>query len=168
MPPSKTGPSEKKQGGNPLRDLFEGGGVIPISPLHQIFQEAALQAGWSPPWKQLNLTNAKKEAGKRSGENRDGRRHIRRSLVMVARKRLKPDLRRTPYSNDALEALRVEYKLLLNKGADDPDPIISGIHLALSDTDRKLLKKASDDTLKKDLQAIRRMSGIKREDPDTP
>jgi hypothetical protein len=110
----------------------------------------------------LGTRTKRKKAGKRSGVSRGGRKEIRRSLVLLARKRLTAELQRTPYANDALEALREEYAYLLGKGADDPDPIISGIHSALSATDRNWLKTASDDTLKKDLIAIRRMRGVKR------
>lgn len=152
--------SSAKTQSSQLRDLFDH--VIPPSPLHQAVQDAARQAGWSPPWERPDETHNRKKAGKRSGISREGRKQIRRSLVILARNRLSPELRRTPYANDAFDALRMEYRHLLSKGADDPDPIISGILSALSETDRKRLKKAGDDTLKKDLQAIRRMSGVKR------
>lgn len=155
MPRSKARSSDSQ-----LRDLFEG--VIPASPLHQVFQDAARQAGWSPAWERPDHTQDRKKAGKLSAKSRGGRQQIRRSLVVLARTRLSPELRLTPYANDAIDALRKEYRHLLSKGADDPDPIISAMHSALSDTDRKWLKKAGDDTLKKDLQAIRRMSGVKR------
>lgn len=161
MPRSKTGSSAKtKTPSSQLRDLFDG--VIPESPLHQVFQDAARQAGWSAPWERPDHTQDRKKAGKISGKSRGGRKAIRQSLVVLARGRLSPELRRTPYAGEALEALRKEYDDLVRKGVDDPHPIISGIHSALSDTDRKWLKKASDDTLMKDLKAIRRMSGVKR------
>ena len=159
MPRAKTGSSAKTQSIQ-LRDLFEG--VIPPSPLHQAFQDAARQAGWSPPWERLDQTHNRKKAGKSSGASRQGRREIRRSLLSLARMRLPPELRRTPYSIAAFEALRKGYDRLVSKGADDPDPVLSGILSALSETDRKWLKKAGDDTLKKDLQALRRIRGIKR------
>jgi len=145
---------------NPFRELFQG--VISPSPLHHDMREAARQEGWVSPWEHEDQTSKRKKAGKSSGVSRWGRREMRRSLLQLARDRLSPELRRTPYANDALEALRKEYDRLLSKDADDPDPIISGIHSGLSATDRKWLKKASDDTLKKDLQAIRRMRGVKR------
>lgn len=158
MPPSKAGSRAKKQQSGALHDFFLWRG-IPPSPLHQALQDAAIQAGWSSPWE---LEQEKIKAGKSSGRRRAGRAQLRQSLLIYARLRLSPDHRRTPYANDALEALRKEYDNLLSKGADDPDPIVAGIHSALSATDRKWLKKASDETLKKDLQAIRRMRGVTR------
>jgi hypothetical protein len=159
MPRSKTR-SRAKQQATTLRDLFEH--VLPPSPLHQAVQHAARQAGWSPPWELPDQTSNRQKAGKSSGVSRGGRMGLRRSLLMLARMQLSPEHRRTPYSNAAFGALRTQYDYLLSKGVDDPDPILSGILSALSATDRKWLKKASDDTLKKDLQAIRRMSGVKR------
>jgi hypothetical protein len=159
MLPSKT-PSRTKQPATALRDLFEH--VIPPSPLHQAIQDAAREAGWSPPWELPDQTASRKKAGKSSGASRKGRKEIRRSLLTLARMQLSPEHRRTPYSDAAFEALRTQYEHLLSKGSDDPDPLISGILSALSATDRKWLKKASDDTLKKDLQAIRRMRGVTR------
>jgi hypothetical protein len=149
-----------EQPSNPFRELFQG--AIPPSALHQAAREAARQEGWVPPGDHEDQTAKRRKAGKSSGASRSGRSQMRRSLVMLARDLLSPELRLTPYAEGAIEALRHKYDQLLSKGSDDPDPIISGIHSALSENDRKWLKKASDETLKKDLQAIRRMRGVTR------
>jgi hypothetical protein len=163
MPPSTSRNRDKKSRskklgitGTPLsegyRELFQWYGVPPSS-LHEALQTAARQEGWLPPWEHQVQ---KQEAGKTSGTSRAGLAAIRRLLVNVARSHLSPDLRRVPYSEKALDALRTQYDRVLLKGQDDADPIISGIQSALSERDRATLKRVSRDTLIKDLKEIRR------------
>jgi hypothetical protein len=85
---------------------------------------------------------------------------MRLSIVNLARERISPHHRRTPYSGASLAVLREEYDALLASNANDPDPIIAAIHSALSRADRDFLRRASDDTILKDLQKIRRRRGI--------
>jgi hypothetical protein len=140
-----------------LVDLFRQSPFgIPPSPLQQIFQEAAKEAGWIPPSELERQSDQKRKAGERSGISRSGRKEVRLSLVWYALRQLSPKYQRNPYSNASLEALRKKYDYLIKKNADDPDPILSGILSALTPADRKALKKASDDTLLADLKTIKR------------
>jgi hypothetical protein len=137
-----------------LLDLFQPFGIAP-SPMHEAIQNAAIEAGWVPPWEVEEQARQKKWAGKRSGISRRGLRDIRQFLVYYAFGQLDLKKQRKPYSNASLEALRSKYDYFLGKSPDDPDPILSGILSALTPADGKALKKASDDTLLADLKAIR-------------
>ena len=161
MPPLKTRSRRKIESSTSLRDLFRDY-PIPPSLLHQTVQDAARREGWVPPWEREEQIRKKKMAGKSSGRSRRSLAQLRQSLLKLARMRLSPDDRRAPYSKTAIAALRREYNNLLSKNANDPDPLISGMLSALSPTEHMVLKKASDDTLLKDLKDIRRMSGVRR------
>ena len=96
-----------------LEDLFRPYG-IPPSPLHEVVQEAARRAGWTPPWDREEKQRQKKLAGKQSGVRRAGLTQIRRSVVKVARTRLKS--KRAPYSNASVDALDEEFRRLVADG----------------------------------------------------
>ncbi len=115
--------------------------AVPPTDLHEAIQEAAVRAGWSPPWHSHRLRAQKKVAGKRSGSLRGGRQAIRRHFVEVAFSRLKPAFRAQPYSDHTLDELRREYRNLF------------------PEADRNLLMqtapfKASRETLKNDLKKL--------------
>jgi hypothetical protein len=133
------------------------------SSLSDALQNAAMQAGWIPPWDREEQRSKKSEAGKRSGRSRAGLAQIRDSLINLARAQLTPEQRRSPYSEASIDALEEKYRNLLTKDVSDPDIVISVILSVLSEADRKSLKKASRETLKKDLKAIRKMRGVSRE-----
>jgi hypothetical protein len=143
-----------------LDDLFRCY-AIPPSPLHQALQEAARQAGWTPPRDHEQQQSQRKAAGKKSGDSRAGLADLRRSLVEIARGRLNPDHRYASYSVAALNALGAEYRNLLTHGDNDPNVIVSSILSVLSPADRKSLRKASRHTLKKDVIAIRKKHGVR-------
>ena len=143
------------------KDLFRPYG-IPPSPLHEVVQEAARQAGWTPPWDREQQQRQKKLAGKQSGLRRAGLAQIRQSVVTVARTRLKS--KREPYSNASVDALGEEFRRLVADGGkncaslakDKPDlcllvPLMLG---SLSEADRQKLEKTSRDTLLKDLKQV--------------
>jgi hypothetical protein len=162
MPPIKHSPrAERQPRAADLRELFQCH-AIPPTPLHEAIQEAARQEGWTPPWNHEAQRAQKAAAGERSGVSRRGRADIRLSIIGLARMRISPEHRREPYSKAAIAALRREYDNLMSKSADDPDPLISGMLSALSPTDRKHLKNASDETLIADVKIIRRRRGVKR------
>jgi hypothetical protein len=130
----------------------------PPSPLQQVFQQAAKEAGWIPPSELKGRSDQKRNAGLRSGVSRSGRKEIRLSLVWYALRQLSRKYQLNPYSNASLEALREKYDYLLTKNAPDRDPILSGILSALTPADREALENASDDTLRADLKVIKRRS----------
>jgi hypothetical protein len=102
----------------PLSDLFRWY-AIPPSPLHEIVQEAARKAGWTPPWGREEQQIKNKAAGEKSGRMRMGLAEIRRSVLSVARTRLNSKHRREPYSEDSIDALFEEYHSLLAEGAGE-------------------------------------------------
>jgi len=87
---------------------------------------------------------------------------MRQSFLRYARMYLNPEHRRMPYANKSFRALRKIYNNFLDRDANDPDAVIAAMHSALSPADRKSLRRASDDTLLKDLKAIRRSHDIRR------
>ena len=99
-----------------LKDLFRPYG-IPPSPLHEVVQEAARQAGWIPPWDREQQQRQKKSAGKQSGLSRAGLASIRQSIVKIARTRLTSKYE--PYSNASVDALEEEYHALLGDGGGE-------------------------------------------------
>lgn len=143
-----------------FRDFFRWYGIPPTE-LHEAMQSAAQLEGWIPPWQYEDQKQQKREAGKRSGSSRGGLSELRRSLVTIARSRLSPELRRSPYSGRAKEALRDMYKRMLDGDHEDSDIRVTVIRSLLTEQKRKTLQKVSEDTLVKDLQEIRRRHGIK-------
>ena len=144
-----------------LEDLFRPYG-IPPSPLHEVVQEAARHAGWTPPWDREEQQRQKKLAGKQSGVRRAGLTQIRRSVVKVARTRLKS--KRAPYSNASVDALDEEFRRLVADGGkncaslarDKRDlcllvPLMLG---SLSGAERQKLETTSRDTLLNDLKQV--------------
>ena len=144
-----------------LEDLFRPYG-IPPSPLHEVVQEAARRAGWTPPWDREQQQRQKKLAGKQSGVRRAGLTQIRRSVVKIARTRLKS--KRAPYSNASVDALDEEFRRLVADGGkncaslarDKRDlcrlvPLMLG---SLSEAERQKLEKTSRDTLLNDLKQV--------------
>ena len=144
-----------------LEDLFRPYG-IPPSPLHEVVQEAARRAGWTPPWDREEQQRQKKLAGKQSGVRRAGLTQIRRSVVKVARTRLKS--KRAPYSNASVDALDEEFRRLVADGGkncaslarDKRDlcllvPLMLG---SLSGAERQKLETTSRDTLLNDLKQV--------------
>jgi hypothetical protein len=155
----KTRSRAKPQPSTSLVQLFRPY-AIPPSSLHEALQDAAKQAGWLPPWGRKEQQSLKRAAGKRSGSRRAGRAQMRRSLINAARARLTPEQRRSPYSKASIDALEETYRNLLTEDPSDPDILISIMLSALSETDKKFLRRASRETLKKDLKAIRKARGI--------
>ncbi len=102
-----------------LVDLFLPYG-IPPSPLHCAVQEAARQAGWTPPLYGEQLEAEKSAAGKQSGAARKARAEIRRFFVKTAFDRLKPGYRMQPFSDYSIDALEEEYRGLLAENGRDP------------------------------------------------
>ena len=147
-----------------LEDLFRPYG-IPPTPLHEAVQEAARQVGWIPPWEREQQQRQKKSAGKQSGRIRAGLASIRRSIVTIARARLKSKY--APYANNSIDALEKEYRALLGDGGGENCPTLAKgkndlcllVPLILasgSTADREKLKKASRETLLKDLKQVLR------------
>jgi len=135
----------------------------PPTELHEAMREAAKRAGWIPPWHGEEQRGKKREAGKRSGRSRAGLAQIRSSLVNLARAQLTGEQRRSPYSKASINALREKYRNLLTKDVNDPDVVLATILSLLSETDRKSLKNASHETLKKDVKSIRKSRGVSRQ-----
>jgi hypothetical protein len=159
MAPPKSRSRAKTQASTPLVEYFRPYG-IPPSWVHEALQEAAMQAGWIPPLDVKVQRDKKKEAGKRSGRTRAGRAQMRLSFLNLARARLTPEQRLSPYSEASINALKAEYRTLLT--ASDPGIFVSTMLSVLSEIDLEFLKRASLETLKKDLKAIRKMSGVRR------
>jgi hypothetical protein len=141
-----------------LVDLFRPYGIPPTR-LHRAVQEAATEAGWIAPWdadaaKLRNEKAKNKAAGKRSGLVRTGLAMMRRSLVMAAHARLKPAHRLHPFSIYSINALREEYLQLLAPEAKNLDLLVSLMLAALSENDRKILRKVGRETLIKDLKML--------------
>ena len=129
-----------------LRDLFRWYG-IPPSPLHSVLQDAARQAGWTPPWERKEhrkeQTTAKKLAGKKSAHLRAGRASIRRIFVKEAFERLKPTHKFEPSAGESLTALMCSYREVLAESGDDAASMMKAAPF-----------KASRETLKADLKAL--------------
>jgi hypothetical protein len=145
-----------------LEDLFRPYG-IPPSPLHEVVQEAARRAGWTPPWVHEQQQRQKKSAGKQSGRSRAGLASIRRSIVTIARTRQASKF--APYANDSIDALEKGYRALLGngggencatlaKGKNDLCLLVPLILASCSTANREKLKKASRETLLKDLKQV--------------
>ena len=152
-----------------LRNLFHWHG-IPPSARHSILQKVAKEEGWIPPWEREEQRQQQKQkkrlAGKTSGRSRAALAEIRRSLVRITREGLTPEQRREPYADNSIDALCQRYRNLLheNTGSRGPlDPLVPLILESLSGADRQRLRKASRETLIKDLKLIRRARGIKRQ-----
>jgi hypothetical protein len=136
---------DKRQGnanpGTPWVEYFRLYFGNPPSPLYEALQNAAMQAGWIPPWHGEEQRGKKREAGKRSGRSRAGLAQIRSSLVDLARRQLTSEQRRSPYSKASINALREKYRNLLTKDVNDPDVVLGTILSVLSETDRKSLQR---------------------------
>jgi hypothetical protein len=137
-------------------DLFRWYG-IPPSPLHAAVQEAARQAGWTPPWDRDEQRAKKKVAGKKSGASRAGLAHMRHSLLRAARMRLKPQYRKQPYATESIAAIQTEYQKLLAESGAPNDLVVMIMLSVLSEADRVRLRRASRDTIVKDLKALKRL-----------
>jgi hypothetical protein len=146
---------------NRFNELFRNY-AIPPSWLHEAMQKAAREEGWVPPWDRKEQKSKNKLAGRKSGLARWGRAEMRRSFLALARTQLSPEHRRAPYSNDAIATLEKNYRNLLRKKLDDANVLISSMLSVLTEADRKALKKASIDTLIKDLKALRKRLGVRR------
>jgi hypothetical protein len=118
---------------------------IPPSPLHEALQNAAMQAGWIPPWDREQEQDQKVVAGKRSGSVRAFRVQTRRFVVKAAFERLKPPYRVQPFSNDSITALELEYRRILVEDVGDND---AELLMSLAPY------KANRETLIKDLKAL--------------
>jgi hypothetical protein len=154
-PSRRTSIATKPTPRSQLLDLFQWFAIAP-TPLHELLQNTAIEAGWIPPWELEKQALQKKKAGKKSGISRGGLRVMRRALVYHALEQLNPP---KPYSNASFQALRTLYDHFLTRNKNDPDPILSGILSALTPADIKHLREASDDTLLADLKAIRKSRG---------
>jgi hypothetical protein len=142
--------------------------VIPASPLEEIAQEAARLEGWTASWQHEDQTPKRKKAGKKSGGMRRGRAEMRRCILKAARARLTPEQRRQPYANGSIDALIKEYREILEdkdhlgSPRSPYDGLLPFMLVALSDADRRMLKKTKRETLLKDLKALRKESGVTR------
>ena len=136
-----------------LIGLFRPYGIPPTA-LHEAVQQAATKAGWIAPWDRYSEKRKKTAAGKKSGRARAGLAMMRRSLVMAAHARLKPARRLQPFSTYSINALREEYLQLLAPEAKNLDLLVSLMLAALSENDRKILRKVGRETLIKDLKML--------------
>jgi hypothetical protein len=136
-----------------LRELFRWY-AVPPSPLHDAVQTAARREGWVPPWDREDQLTKKKVAGKKSAVSRAGRTSIRRSLVWAARERLAPQYWVNPYSDDAIDMLKSEFRKLLHEDVNNSDIVVSAMLAVLSDADRAALNKTARETLIKDVKAL--------------
>jgi hypothetical protein len=145
-------------------DLLDGlfRGVIPDSPLAAAVQRAAKHEGWTPPEEKARQKSQRTAAGAASGRHRRGFADLRRIIVKVARMELSPEQRREPYSTASFQALRETFDNILASNSDDKNPLVGAIHSALSRAGIDRLKGVSDDTLMKDLKAIRKSHGVSR------
>jgi hypothetical protein len=138
-------------------EFFQCYAILP-TPLHEALQEAAIQEGWTPPWDREEQAAAeqlkKRTAGKKSGLARAGLSMSRRSLVREAHARLKPAFRLHPSSIFSIRALHEEYLQLLDPEAKNLGFLVPFILAALSENDRKILRKVKRETLIKDLKAL--------------
>jgi len=125
-----------------LLDLFQPYS-IPPTPLHELIQEAAKQAGWTPPWDQRQSQAQQRGAGQKSASMRAGRAAIRRHFVRAAFERLKPAYRMQPFSNESIRALEDAYRNILAEDGYDPDFLMSAAPF-----------RAGRETLIKDLKAL--------------
>jgi hypothetical protein len=125
-----------------LRDLFRWYG-IPPSLLHAAIQDAAKQAGWTPPWDQEQQTTAKKRAGRKSAGVRANRASIRRLFVKEAFGRLKRTHQFEPFAGQSLAALTRAYREVLAEDGHDPTLLMKAAPF-----------KAGRETLKADLKAL--------------
>src|ERR1019366_9330068 len=129
-----------------LKDLFRWY-AIPPSPLHAALQQAAREAGWTPPWdreeQHEEQQSKKKKAGERSGLKRMGRAEVRRHFVKISFERLKPAYRMQPFSESSMTALKAAYRSLLAEGHPDPDWLMLAAPF-----------KADHETLIKDLKLL--------------
>jgi hypothetical protein len=149
MAPPKTR-SRAKQPSTVLHELFRPY-AIPPSTLHEALQQAAIQAGWTPP-----SQAEKRAAGKKSGLKRRGRADIRRHFVEVAFRRLKPANQMQPYSDHSVDALKMEYRKLLAESLAEAEPEASVE--SRSEGLRQLMSaspfKADRETLIKDMKRL--------------
>jgi hypothetical protein len=119
--------------------------AIQPTPLHEALQDAAKEAGWTPPWDREEGAAA---AGKKSGKGRAGRADLRLPFVKEAFRRLKAARRSQPFSEHSMNDLQANYREVIAESDDpavsyDADLLMSGAPF-----------KADRDTLKKDLIRI--------------
>jgi hypothetical protein len=144
---------KKTRAADDLVELFQPYG-IPPTPLHEAVQEAATKAGWIAPWDRYAEHLQKTMAGKKSGSARAGLAMLRRSLVREAHARLKPAHRLHPFSGYSIDALHQQYLQLLALEANNLGILVPLILAALSENDRKILRKVERETLIKDLKTL--------------
>jgi hypothetical protein len=137
MAPAKK--RSRAQHSTPWVEYFRPYG-IPPSWLHEALQNAAMEAGWTPPSKA-----ERRAAGQKSGRKRKGRAELRRDFVKAAFEGLKPSYRVNPYADASIDALIEAYRQLATDGGHYPEILKSAPF------------KAKRETLKKDLK----MLGIK-------
>jgi hypothetical protein len=152
-PGSRTRMAPKRTAPTQLLDLFLPFGIPPSS-LHVAVQNAAIEAGWIPPWEREDQEIQKKQAGKKSGASRAALAELRRYLVREAHAQLKPAHRLHPSSNDSIDALHKKYRDLLAPDAKNLDGLAPLILTALSGADQKTLRKMKRGTLIKDLRRL--------------
>ena len=159
------------------KDLFKRYDTPP-SRLHEAVQRWARQEGWSPPWDREEQQSQKKEAGKQSARVRKERADLRQRTVEVVYDQLKPAYRNQPYSTETFRVVKDAYLRVLHQ---EPGNVLDKavINLAaqadrdaqdeyrlhfclslfleipkLSDADRKILSRLSDETLRKDFKQL--------------
>jgi hypothetical protein len=119
--------------------------------LHDSVQNAAIEAGWIPPWDNSLQKAKSKVAGKKSGSIRKGRADVRLLFVKAAFDRLKPEaFRQQPFADDSLDALMEQYQVEIANYIKDPKERAEEAKFLMSAAPFK----ADRDTLKKDLSRL--------------
>jgi hypothetical protein len=114
--------AQKPAAPDQLLDLFRPFG-IPPSPVHEAVQNAAIEAGWIPPWATLAAKTksqivANRVAAKKSGKARRGRADLRLIFVKAAYDSLKPAYRLEPFADDSLDELIKAYLFEITQISD--------------------------------------------------
>ena len=115
--------------------------------LHDAVQNAAMEAGWIPPWDDSPQNAKSKIAGEKSGFIRRVRADVRRLFVKAAFDRLKPAFRKQPFADDSLDELMEQYKIEITSYIKDTRERANEAKFRMSASPFK----ADRDTLRKDL-----------------
>jgi hypothetical protein len=165
----------------PPKDLFKRHTTRPV-PLHAAVQGQAREVGRTPPLdnkeQQKEQPSQQKEAGKLSARVRKERADLRQRTVEVVYDQLKPAYRSQPYSTETFRVVKDAYlrvirqepdnvldkavlKLAAQAGRDARDEYRFRFCLSLlleipklSEADREILGRVSEDTLIKDFKQL--------------
>lgn len=153
----RTARTSQRKARNQLMDFFRPFG-IPPTPIHEAVQNAALAAGWIPPWVSSAAKAKTQSAGKKSGQMRKGRADLRRKFVKAAYDSMKLASRLQPYADTSLDELEEKY-LFAVTGTNDPTEqarIAKSLMAAAP-------FKADRERLRKDLIAMGIRSGTRKQ-----